>query len=293
MEVSKLKNKISDIDTEEIKLATLTREYEILSVYDKDDRVISSEEALKELKADGLKPIFKIKSDIPKLDELIGDFRSGQVIVISAPTGQGKTTFAQTLTYSFSEQKTNCIWFSYEVGLEDFMEKMPNAPIFYLPRRIKQNSLSWVEMRIKESIVKYDAKVVFIDHLHYLLEMQKMAEAKSISLLVGMMMRELKKIALENEIIIFLISHMRKVKYEENALPDIDDLRDSSFVGQEADMVLFLHRIVEEIGGSFIFTHNAILKVAKNRRLGNLGYVKLELVNGRFRELTNAFENEK
>ncbi len=285
MEVSKIAKKISDLDSEERKLATLTREYEVLSVYDGEDRVISSEEMLEEMKAENRKPIFKLKSEIPKLDELIGDFRGGQVIVLSAPTGQGKTTFAQTLTYSFKNQESNCLWFSYEVGFEDFIEKMPDTPVFYLPHRIKQNSLSWLEVRIKEAIVKFDAKVVFIDHLHYLLEMQKMAEAKSISLLVGMMMRELKRIALENEIIIFLISHMRKVRYDESTLPDIDDLRDSSFVGQEADMVLFLHRITEEFEGRLVFTNNAILKVAKNRRTGNLGFVKLSFINGKFQEL--------
>jgi len=162
-----------------------------------------------------------------------------------------------------------------------------------MPRRIKQNSLKWIEERIKESIAKYNCKVVFIDHLHYLLEMQKMAEAKSLSLLIGMMMRELKRIAIENNIVIFLVSHMRKSLYKsEDALPDINDLRDSSFVGQESDIVMFLFRKPSDVEGEF-YTNETLLKIAKNRRTGNLGCVRLNFTNKQFEELSLTYnEND-
>ena len=286
MESDKITKKIKDLEIEAVGLFNQNKEAEILLAYDGEDRVISSVEALEELEAENQLPIFKVQTGIPKLDEIVGDFREGQVVVLSAPTGQGKTSFAQTLTYAFGEKNINCLWFSYEVGIQEFMEKMPNAPVFYLPRRIKQNSLKWLENKSKEALVKFDAKVIFIDHLHYLLEMSKMAEAKSISLLVGMMMRDLKRMAIENKAIIFLISHMRKVQYQER-MPDMDDLRDSSFVGQEADIVLFIHRLKEkDEDGREVSTNNALLKVAKNRRTGNLGYVKLMFINGRFQEIS-------
>ena len=133
-------------------------------------------------------------------------------------------------------------------------------------------------------MAKYNCKVVFIDHLHYLLEMQKMAEAKSISLLVGMMMRELKKMAVNHNLTIFLVSHMRKLMYDK--LPELDDLRDSSFIAQESDLVLFLKRKKD----GDIYTNNATLRVSKNRRNGKLGDIKLSLTNGQFQELDTHYE---
>jgi len=255
------------------------RELEILSQYDKGDKVISSVDAQKLV--DEEKKVPSIKSGIQEIDDLLDGFKEGQLVIISGPTGQGKTTFCQTLTAKFAKQDINCLWFSYEVGIGEFLEKFPESPLFYLPKELQQNNIKWLEHRIMESMAKYDCKVVFIDHLHYLLEMQRMAEARSISLLIGMMVRELKRMAIKHEITIFLVSHMRKLLYDK--MPEIDDLRDSSFVGQEADVVMFMKRghrkdTREEAEQS----NYATLKIAKNRRTGKLGYVPMELVNNEF-----------
>lgn len=267
------------------------RELEILSQYDQGDKVISSVDAQK--LADAEKKTPSIKIGIQEIDDLLDGFKEGQLIIISGPTGQGKTTLCQTLTLKFAKQDINCLWFSYEVGIGEFLEKFPESPLFYLPKELQQNNITWLEHRIMESMAKYDCKVVFIDHLHYLLEMQKMAEARSISLLIGMMVRELKRMAIKHEITIFLVSHMRKLQYDK--MPEIDDLRDSSFVGQEADIVMFMKRghrkdTREEAEQS----NYATLKIAKNRRTGRLGYVPMELVNNEFvpeSEVTHNYDD--
>src|SRR3990167_6533842 len=256
-----------------------------LQSYEGVDKVISSKEAKEILEADKKSNSPRIMTSIPSLDKMTEGFREGQLIVISAPTGNGKTTLCQTFTHRFWEKEIPCLWFSYEVGLEEFLEKFGETmPHFFLPAQLKQNSLVWLETRILESMAKYNCKVVFIDHLHYLLDMQKMAEAKSISLLVGMMMRELKKMAVNHNITIFLVSHMRKLMYDK--LPELDDLRDSSFIAQESDLVLFLKRKKD----GDIYTNNATLRVSKNRRNGKLGDIKLSLTNGQFQELTDHYE---
>jgi len=270
MESSKIENVIKTLEQDKQYL----RELEILQKYQGEDMVVSSREIQEEL-ASQPKDTFILNSKIPRLDNLLGGFRKGQLVVISAPTGQGKTSFCQTLTETFVEK---CLWFSYEVGIEEFLAKFREVPLFYLPRQLKQNSLKWLEIRIMESIAKYGTKVIFIDHLHYLLEMQRMAEAKSISLLVGMMMRDLKRMAIKHSIIIFLVSHMRKTLYDK--MPEIEDLRDSSFIAQESDIVIFLKRIKE----GEEYTNRAVLKVAKNRRTGKLGSVQLQMLHNKFYE---------
>lgn len=262
--------------------------------YEGEDRVILAEELLQEIKNDSPKIIYN--TGISSLDTVLGGFRRGQLIVLSAATGQGKTSFCQSLTEKFLKDGHRCLWFSYEVGLEEFMEKMPEGGrAFHLPKQLKQNSIQWIEDRIIEGIAKYNNRVIFLDHLHYLLELQKMAEAKSLSLLIGMLLRELKKIALEHDVLIFLVSHLKKIELTEQ--PELSDLRDSSFVAQESDIVLMLWRVREKFNGEWIETNRAKVAVRKNRRTGKLGVMKLKYTNNRFEEdfdnqsLTEIYKN--
>lgn len=252
------------------------------ATYEGEDKVIPAEELLAEiLKDNRTKKVYN--TQFPIFNNITGGFRRGQLIILSAPTGQGKTSFAQTLTKHFIQDKVRVLWFSYEIGIEEFMEKMPkDGRAFFLPKQIKQNSLDWLKQRIYEGIAKYNTRIIFIDHLHYLLEMQKMAEAKSLSLLIGMMLRNLKRLAIDLNVCIFLISHMKKIEINEK--PDISDLRDSSFVSQESDMVIMLWRETDKIDGETVFTNRTRVSIKKNRRTGKLGTIIMEYVKNEFIE---------
>lgn len=278
MNSDEIQSQIWKLD-KEIKEAEERRTFlEALRGYKGDDRVVSAQEMQKEITEENKKATPTIMSKIPGLDNLIGGFKQGQLVIISGPTGHGKTLIAQTLISNFSQQEIPCLLFSYEVGNDDLFAKFPDLPVFYLPRQTKQNSMVWLKGKIMEGIAKHDTKVVFIDHLHFLLEMEKMAQAKNLSLLIGMMMRELKTFAIQENLIIFLISHLKKSTLERGSMPTIDDLRDSSFVAQESDIVMMLRREEEKDPNNYnnkVLTNNSLLIVSKNRRTGRLGSVKL------------------
>lgn len=258
------------------------------------DRVVPASELIEELKKSGHTGI-KLKSSIPALDEISDGFRNGNLVVISAPTGQGKTTFCKTLTKNFNQAGQKSLWFSYEVPVQEFYETFPAGNKFFtMPRELPTGALNWIEERIIESKAKFNTNVVFIDHLHFMLEMRDLAIARNTSILIGMILRELKKIALSNDMIIFLIAHMKKKDTEEQ-IPTIDDLRDSSFVAQESDMVLLLWRKqVEQTKDEKknklppTWTNESVLSVVKNRRTGKLGHINLVYNNdlNEFREPT-------
>lgn len=287
-------DKIYELEQKVVTERKKQRIFELLSGYEGEDRVVRVEELLTELAQDK-SPRAIFNTDIPTLDNLIGGFRPGQLVIISAPTGQGKTSFCQTLTSQFTKAGNKCLWFTYEVGIEEFMEKMPDVHTFFLPRVLKQNSIRWLEERIVESLVKHDTKIVFVDHLHYLLEMQKMAEAKSISLLIGMLLRELKRITIQYGIVLFLVSHIRKLETIQKK-PELDDLRDSSFVAQESDIVIMMNRIMINDPGApdgKVATNETNIFIRKNRRTGNLGAFKVQYLNHEFRELATGYEDIK
>lgn len=249
--------------------------------YEGRDEVITSKEAWKELEEARRKPAVRFLSKIPKFDNILDGFREGELVILSGLTKQGKTTFAQTLTTNFAQQNIPCLWFSYEVPQEQFLTKFKvPTPYFLLPRNLISNNLDWIKTRIIEGIAKYGIKIVFIDHLHYLLDMPTLAKGGNVSLIIGGLMREFKKVALEWKICIVIIAHTKKLDFDME--PHFSDIRDSSFIVQESDLVLMIWRLKDKHTKEY--KNEAKLVVQANRRTGNTGTVYLAFKDNQFYE---------
>lgn len=203
--------------------------------------VISSYELADELRAT-LQPELRITSGIPSLDKAVDGFSPGELYIISGPTKHGKTLFAQSLTNQFIRQNANCLWFSFEVQPQQFLASFPELPLFFLPRKLKPNAMDWLIGRMDESRKKYQTRVVFIDHLHYLFDM---ARSKNSSIEIGTVIRILKINAVSSGYLIFLLAHTRKGNYGKEKIT-YDAIRDSSFVAQESDCVIMIARNIKD-----------------------------------------------
>lgn len=280
------------LDKLDLEIALLEQKRKLLK-YAGADRIISSHEKYEILKKSESEDVlnFKIFSKISLLDSMTDGFRLGTVNIVSGPTGEGKTTWMQTLTKNFSTQNINSVWFSFEVMPSEFFAKFGgDIPLFYLPKEIpEQSSITWIRERAIEAQAKFNAKVVFIDHLHYLSEMQGLSTTEKTSLLIGDLLRKLKRLSIELEIAIFLIVHVKSDSGNQAQLKKYytkDDIRDSSFVKQEADTVMMIWRkrkkVSSEIGWEY--TERAILNFDKHRRTGKVGFVNLSHYNQMFIE---------
>ncbi len=240
-----------------------------LEEYNGEDRIITAYNFLKEIKDEPENEVF-LMSGFPTLDASIDCFEGGELTTISGLTGNGKTLFAQTLTYNFAKKRKLSCWFSFEVKPQKLFEKFGDElPNFVLPRRLQDKSLSWLNKKIWEAKVKHDIQAVFIDHLHFIVDM---ASGHNMSLEIGSVMRSLKKIALFHNVAVFIIAHTGKTKLskDKNTI-DIDDIRDSSFIAQEADNVLLIWRTNTP--------NEALLKIAKDRKNGTFNKV-IPLIKG-------------
>jgi len=242
-------------------------------------------------------------------NDMAGGIRAGELIVVSGQTGQGKTTFCQTLTMSLAKNDINSLWFSYEMSPDYLQDKFiemgyePEHGIF-APVALIDGTLKFLETEILEAKKDRDCKVVFIDHLHYLIPLSNKDNS---SLVIGAIVRGLKQIAMAQRVTVFLVAHTKKIYQGEEM--DLSSVRDSSLVCQEADFVFLVERekfIVDKPRkkknewekDDFVepfkpygsdWTNNTKVYLAKNRRTGKMTRMIFQFSNGQLIPYTSIY----
>jgi len=253
----------------------LLRLEEAARTYQGEDEVVSWKDIAEDLKTRPEEK--KIMTGYKELDDILSGFRHKQLIVVSAATKSGKTSFCIEMTSRMKEY--NPMWLPFEEPAEElilkFLDRKEDPPHAFSPKTMKGNTLTWVEKKIIEAKAKYDSQILFIDHLHFIIQM-----GENMSQQIGITMRELKRLAVKWNVVIILIAHLKKTKMEEQ--PTLEDLRDSSFIAQEADTVIMLWRETKKELGQVIITNNVNISVQANRKTGKTGNVKMIFQDGKF-----------
>lgn len=248
-----------------------------LGEYAGPDQIISSyemEELLIQRRQN--EELVSYSTGIPLLDKYTEGFRAGELIVVSGPTGEGKTLLCQTFTEHFSNKDHYPLFFSFEMPPEFFLRCFPSVPFFYLPTELKPYSWQWFCDRCEENRLKNAGKIIIIDHLHFLLHF---FQSGSPSLEIGRLVRLLKRLAVDHSYVVILIAHVGKLAEGEKA--SMRRIRDSSFITQEADTVIMVQRVLDENTD-----RNAILTIDKCRWTGAFNrIVKVQKIHGYLREI--------
>ncbi len=285
-----LKNLENDIKTTQSGIEqseSLERLKGIAKKYEGDDEVIDSNYLVERMKLDAGE--YKILSGWSQIDAILGGFRLSQLIVISALTKSGKTSFCMDLTRRmFTEHP---MWLPFEEGgdelISKYIERKEEIPKFYLPKSNKVHDIQWVESRIIESIAKYDSKVVFIDHLDFIVPF---TSTERHDLLVAKTMRDLKQMAKRWKVLIFLIAHLKQAKFDQQ--PDLESLRGSASIAQEADTVIMLWRQNKKEDGKIVIGNEVNVSIQANRRTGKTGNIGMIFNDGKFIQQAFAVDPE-
>lgn len=252
--------------------------------------IFSYDELVKKLQSEPVKP--PISTGNKELDDVMGGFENGRLYVLSAMTKQGKTTMAQTIMYNMSLQSLPSLFFSFEMGWQEVIRKYidmdkctgtlsTKLPLF-MPIELHRGGgdlqYQWLFEAIAKAIVEQGIKLVVIDHLHFLLPLK---DYQNTSFIIGGIVREVKRMAVILNIPIILIAHTTKIK--DDKVPDWTDIRDSSFITQEADVVLMMYRIKSKEAAkkttdespAEVYTQKTVLSVELDRAKGRSGKIMM------------------
>uniref|UniRef100_A0A6M3LDE4 Putative helicase n=1 Tax=viral metagenome TaxID=1070528 RepID=A0A6M3LDE4_9ZZZZ len=243
-----------------------------------------------------------------------GGVREGELITISGSSGEGKTSFAVNLSLNFNNKGIPSLWFSYEMNPWYLRKKFDKIILpkslydvsVYAPIELIDSELKFIDQQIKEGIKEKAVKIVVIDHLHYLIDLKSSLNS---SLLIGAIVRELKQIAIDNKVIIFLIAHTRKLNTGDEL--NLSSVRDSGMIICESDYVFLIERRkqkkaagerdkkIEEnkraeegyFSSGSNFLDESRITLAKNRRTGKILYKDFKVENEKFIEITNNIKD--
>lgn len=245
-------------------IEAMQRMAEFMSHYSGDDEVVASVDLIEEIKK--FEKEERYFTGIKSLDRILDGFRSNQVIAVAAPTKAGKTQFCVHLArnlknptmFLFEETAPEVLYKYYKKGLE--------LPRFYTSKNVTGMNLEDVYRKMIEAWAKYDSRIFFIDHLHYLLD----DSAVNTTYKIKQVMQELKEFARRHNFTIFIVAHIKHINVTEP--PGADAIRDSSFVSQYADTTIMLWRQVVNIGAQGHknvnnYTNNLLVNVYYNRKI--------------------------
>lgn len=276
--LSGLDQEISQISDEKAKNEAVERFEDAMRVYKGEDELISSEDILELIKTQPEED--KFMTGMEGLDEILQGFRKNQLVVLAAPTKSGKSQM--TVEFAMRMPETKPVFLPFEESAEELVRKFHDRgekpPMFWTPKQMSGNTLTWIEKKIVEGKVKYGSRMFIIDHLHFIVPFN----SDRLDTRIGMTMRKLKEIAKKHGVFIILVAHLKKTNL--TVAPTLEDLRDSSFIAQEADTVIMLWRQTIRRANQVEITNNCMLSVQANRRTGSTGNVKLSFVDGKYHE---------
>lgn len=271
-----LEKRLKDIE-ETAKKDEIEKKFaETLKEYKGDDEVILFQNVT------ALPDLTSYSSGFEPLDRSLRGFHEGDLIVVTAPTGQGKTTLLQTFTVNLHKKGIKSIWFTYEIPIQNLLQKFSEMPDGCVPKMLKEKSLVWIERKIVEAIVKFGIKVVFIDPFNSLSKFS----TNNLSQELGDMAEGLKEIALKYNVVIFTSAHTKKIEADDYM--SVNSIRDTALLGNKADTVIAMWRVKEKQrkkdlqSNGEIYTNETMISLVKNRYTGQLGSFKVSYSNKQF-----------
>ena len=239
-----------------------------------------------------------LSSGFSGIDKVLVGMNAGDLIVIGARTGVGKTAFATNLAINVASKKKTVAFFELEMAKEQVVTRILSSEAFVDSFKLRAGMLTdddWSKIteagsRISECDIYFDdtpsisvtamkAKlrklkkldVIIIDYLQLMQAERgignRVQEVSEIS-------RNLKIMAKELGVPVITCAQLsRGPESRDDKRPMLSDLRDSGAIEQDADVVIFLYR--DDYYKESVEKHNRAEVIFAKNRHGSTGKVEV------------------
>ena len=247
-----------------------------------------------------------LKTGFRDLDKKTAGFQKGDLIIIGARPAMGKTTFAENLAYNAATiNQRGVLFFSMEMANAEIVDRMISDVSGVDNWKIRTGNVSDEDFgKIGDALGEMDSVPLYLDDSSSMtiLELRNKARRAAHDHDIGMIVvdylqllqgtdryagnrvqevteisRGLKQLARELEIPVVALAQLsRSVTGRDDPRPVLSDLRESGSIEQDADMVMFLHRVdyYNQNKPDFVPTNITELIIAKHRH-GPVGKIEL------------------
>lgn len=261
--LGKAEKKLFEVSDRTTKTEYTALEDLLVDAYDRIEDLYKNKGALR-----GLKTGFR------DLDKKTAGFQKGDLIIIGARPAMGKTTFAQNLAYNVATRNggKGVLFYSMEIANNEIVDRMVSDISGVDAWKIRNANLSDEDFaKIGDALGEMSEVPLYLDDTSSMtiLELQNKTRRAAHDHNIGMMIvdylqllqgsdryagnrvqevteisRGLKTLARELEIPVIALAQLsRGVTGRDDPRPVLSDLRESGSIEQDADLVMFLHRI--------------------------------------------------
>ena len=219
---------------------------------------------------DGGEPI---PTGLDALDEQLGGLHRSDLIVLAARPGIGKSTLALNCALNAAKQGYKVGIFSLEMGIDQIVHRMAASHCKLDISAIRRDELSQSEEhRLSDAYGYFEDINIYVDDSAIQTVAAMRSKARRLKMISGLdflivdymqlisgsssgrdgnrvqevseISRNLKAIARDLEVPVLACSQLnRQVEHRKSQEPKLSDLRESGSIEQDADIVMFIHRI--------------------------------------------------
>ncbi len=227
-------------------------------------------EALEELERQATQQVLVrgLPSGFASLDRMTDGFLPSQLVILAARPGEGKSSLAGTIGTQAAEHGP-VYWVSLEMSQPELVERILQEAVGCDMRRLRREAamldryvaeLMWASGRLSELPLAIDCETRTPGRLRLRLQAE-IAQGRKPALVIldylqlmdadtpqqnrdreiGVITKALKRLAMELDLPILLLSQLTRLSAKESRPPELYDLRDSGNIEQDANGVLMLH----------------------------------------------------
>ena len=307
---------VNEVVEEAEKMLLNVTEKRVSSTFRKMDELVAEAYEQITIMANQQNHMVGVPTGFQDVDDLIHGFRGGDLVILAARPGVGKTSFALNLATNAAKAGVAVTFFSLEMGAEQLVQRILCSEARVSLSKLRSGmiaegdwgalaeasgKLSQLDMYIDDApgltILEARAKarrelhgikegqkgLIVVDYLQ-LMQPSPGTKNKSTNDQVGEISRGLKILAKEMNMPVIALSQLSRAVEQrgKDKRPMLSDLRDSGSIEQDADIVMFIDRSMNEIE-------------AESESRPDMGMAKLIVAkhrNGATRDIDLAFQAE-